>query len=128
MMQSCFQIYLLAQFIHLREVPDSCASQGGCVLHQHHLPLVLLHAHHLPVQGLCPDVVEGHDVATDVCSRCPPAADCTQRWQLLNTPSYDRSLQNLSLLVVSVAAHGKILPGAKQGCFGPACHQLRFLR
>merc|ERR1712060_776225 len=49
---------LLAQFIHLREVPDSCASQGGRVLHQHHLPLVLLHAHHLPVQGLCPDVVE----------------------------------------------------------------------
>ena len=87
MMQSCFQIYLLAQFIHLREVPDSCASQGGCVLHQHHLPLVLLHAHHLPVQGLCPDVVKGHDdVATDVCSRCPPAADCTQRWQLLKPP------------------------------------------
>ena len=80
-----FKNYLLAQFIHLREVPDSCASQGGCVLNQHHLPLVLLHAHHLPVQGLCPDVVEGH-VAADVCSRCPPAADCTLSWQLLKPP------------------------------------------
>merc|ERR1719234_2362311 len=57
---------LLAQFIHLREVPDSCASQGGRVLHQHHLPLVLVHADHLPVQGLGPDVMEGHAVAVDV--------------------------------------------------------------
>ena len=96
--------YLLAQFIHLREVPDSCASQGGRVLHQHHLPLVLVHADHLPVQGLGPDVVEGHlAVAAEVCSRRLPAADCTQRWQLLNTSSH-RNLQNLSLLLVSCSS------------------------
>ena len=99
--------YLLAQFIHLREVPDSCASQGGRVLHQHHLPLVLVHADHLPVQGLGPDVVEGHlAVAAEVCSRRLPAADCTQRWQLLNTSSPDRSLQNLSLLLLVSCSSG----------------------
>ena len=105
--------YLLAQFIHLREVPDSCASQGGCVLHQHHLPLVLLHAHHLPVQGLCPDVVEGH-VAADVCSRCPPAADCTLSWQLLKPPLLTE-VSGTCRCLLWVAPQGKIPPQAEQG-------------
>jgi len=49
---------LLAKFIHLREVSDSCSSQGGGVLHQDHLPLVLLHADHLPCQLLGLQIVE----------------------------------------------------------------------
>ena len=80
-MKRCFAAftshYLLAQFIHLREVPDGRASQGGCVLHKHHLALVLVHGDHLPVQGLGPDVMKGH-AAADVCSCCRPAADCTR--------------------------------------------------
>jgi len=39
---------LLAEFIHLREVSDSCSSQGGGVLHQDDLPLVVGQADHLP--------------------------------------------------------------------------------
>ena len=103
----CRQIlYLLAQFIHLREVPDSCASQGGRVLHQNHLPLVLVHADHLPVQGPRPDVVEGHATAANVCSRCPPAADCTVTALAVaeTSSSTHGSLQNLSLLVVSCSS------------------------
>ena len=39
--QSTNLSHLLAQFIHLREVPDGRPSQGGRVHHQHRLPLVL---------------------------------------------------------------------------------------
>ena len=51
--------YLFAKFIHLRKVSDGGASQGGCVLHQHHLAPVLLHLDHLPIQPLGSQVVEG---------------------------------------------------------------------
>merc|ERR1712004_652157 len=51
---------LLAQFIHLREVTDGCASQGGRVLHKNHLAFVFLHTDNLAVQGPGPDVMERH--------------------------------------------------------------------
>ena len=66
-------IYLLAQFVHLREVPDGGASQGGRVLHQDHLALVLVHGDHLAAEGLGLDAVEGH-----VCVRRVAARD----WRL----------------------------------------------
>jgi len=61
---------LLAQFIHLREVPGGRASQGGGVLHQHHLPLVVGHAHHPPVQQLGPHLVEGRHPPHSVLADC----------------------------------------------------------
>ena len=48
--------HLGAQFVHLREVPGGGASQGGRVLHQHHLALELLHGDHLAI--LQPDRLE----------------------------------------------------------------------
>ena len=113
-MKRCFAAftsnYLLAQFIHLREVPDGRASQGGCVLHKHHLALVLVHGDHLPVQGLGPDVMKGH-AAADVCSCCRPAADCTRCSLLMEVSRTCRCL--LSLLLA-------ILPEAEQDRFGAA--------
>ena len=73
-----YKNYLLAQFIHLREVPDGCASQGGRVLHKNHLAFVFLHTDNLAVQGPGPDVMERH---LDVFPRCRQAGDCTPRWQ-----------------------------------------------
>ena len=91
-----YKNYLLAQFIHLREVPDGCASQGGRVLHKNHLAFVFLHTDNLPVQGPGPDVMERH---LDVFPRCRQAGDCVytavagaETWT-----HCDRSLQNLTL-------------------------------
>lgn len=56
-----YRCYLFAKFIHLRKVSDGCASQGGGVLHQHHLALVLVHLDHLARQGAGRQRVEsGH--------------------------------------------------------------------
>ena len=58
---SILSSYLFAKFIHLRKVSGGCASQGGGVLHQHHLALVPLHLDHLARQGAGRQRVEpGH--------------------------------------------------------------------
>ena len=49
---------LVAQFIHLREVPDGCPSQGGRVHHQDHLPLVFRHGDFSTIQLLGRKFVE----------------------------------------------------------------------
>lgn len=58
---SQFPRKLFAKFIHLRKVSGGCASQGGGVLHQHHLALVPVHLDHLARQGAGRQCVEpGH--------------------------------------------------------------------
>jgi len=52
---------LLAELVNLREVPDRCASEGGGVLDEDHLPLVLRHRDHVSIELPGPNAVEiGH--------------------------------------------------------------------